>query len=119
VLAAAYALPRFFPMLMTAAGTIAPARVLVLGAGVAGLTAIGAARRLGAMVPAAKKDPKSPIYGMQVFDVEAARSIIVLKRSMNPGFSGVENELFFLPNTMMVLGDAKRTLLGLTAAAKA
>jgi NAD(P) transhydrogenase subunit alpha len=52
VLAAATALPRFFPMLMTAAGTIAPARVLVLGAGVAGLTAIGAARRLGAVVEA-------------------------------------------------------------------
>jgi NAD(P) transhydrogenase subunit alpha len=52
VLEAAHALPRFFPMLMTAAGTIAPARVLVLGAGVAGLTAIGAARRLGAVVEA-------------------------------------------------------------------
>jgi NAD(P) transhydrogenase subunit alpha len=52
VLAAAGALPRFFPMLMTAAGTIAPARVLILGAGVAGLTAIGTARRLGAVVEA-------------------------------------------------------------------
>ncbi len=45
--------------------------------------------------PAAKKDPTSPIYGMPVFNVEQARSVIVLKRSMNPGFSGVENELFF------------------------
>ncbi|HEY2512165.1 MAG TPA: NAD(P)(+) transhydrogenase (Re/Si-specific) subunit beta, partial [Polyangiaceae bacterium] len=63
--------------------------------------------------PAAKKDPGSPIYGMPVFNVEQSRSIIVLKRSMNAGFSGVENELFFLPNTMMVLGDAKKTLLGL------
>jgi NAD(P) transhydrogenase subunit alpha len=52
VIAAAHALPRFFPMLMTAAGTIPPARVLVLGAGVAGLTAIGQARRLGAVVEA-------------------------------------------------------------------
>ena len=52
VLMAAAALPRFFPMLMTAAGTIAPARVLVLGAGVAGLQAIGTARRLGAVVEA-------------------------------------------------------------------
>ncbi len=68
--------------------------------------------------PAAKKDPSSPIYGMPVFNVEQARSIIVLKRSMAPGFSGVENELFFLPNTMMVLGDAKKTLLGLIAATK-
>jgi NAD(P) transhydrogenase subunit beta len=61
--------------------------------------------------PAAKKDPASPIYGMPVFNVEQSRSVIVLKRSMNPGFSGVENELFFQPNTMMVLGDAKKTLL--------
>jgi NAD(P) transhydrogenase subunit beta len=68
--------------------------------------------------PAAKKDPKSPIYGMAVFDADAARSVIVLKRSMSPGFSGVENELFFLPNTMMVLGDAKKTLLALLGAVK-
>jgi len=63
--------------------------------------------------PGAKTDPASPIYGMPVFNVELARSVIVLKRSMNTGFSGVENELFFLPNTMMVLGDAKKTILGL------
>jgi NAD(P) transhydrogenase subunit beta len=63
--------------------------------------------------PAAKKDASSPIYGMPVFNVEQSRSVIVLKRSMNPGFSGVENELFFQPNTMMVLGDAKKTLLSL------
>ncbi len=63
--------------------------------------------------PAAKKDPASPIYGMPVFNVEQSRSVIVLKRSMNPGFSGVENELFFQPNTMMVLGDAKKTLLSM------
>jgi NAD(P) transhydrogenase subunit beta len=69
--------------------------------------------------PAAKKDPKSPIHGMQVFDVELARSVIVLKRSMNPGFAGVENELFSLPNTMMVLGDAKKTILDLCASVKA
>jgi NAD(P) transhydrogenase subunit beta len=68
--------------------------------------------------PAAKKDPSSPIYGMPVFNVEQSRSIIVLKRSMNAGFSGVENELFFLPNTMMVLGDAKKTLTGLANAVK-
>jgi NAD(P) transhydrogenase subunit beta len=68
--------------------------------------------------PAAKKDTTSPIYGMPVFNVEQSRSILVLKRSMNTGFSGVENELFFLPNTMMVLGDAKKTLLSMTAAMK-
>jgi NAD(P) transhydrogenase subunit beta len=66
--------------------------------------------------PAAKKDPESPIYGMPVFNVEQSRSVLVLKRSMNAGFSGVENELFFLPTTMMVLGDAKKTLLGLIGA---
>ena len=68
--------------------------------------------------PAAKTDPGSPIYGMPVFNVEHSRSVIVLKRSMNAGFSGVENELFFQPNTMMVLGDAKKTLLGLVGAVK-
>ncbi|HEY3815781.1 MAG TPA: NAD(P)(+) transhydrogenase (Re/Si-specific) subunit beta [Polyangiaceae bacterium] len=63
--------------------------------------------------PAAKKDPASPIYGMPVFNVEQSRSVLVLKRSMSAGFSGVENELFFAPNTMMVLGDAKKTLLSM------
>jgi NAD(P) transhydrogenase subunit beta len=68
--------------------------------------------------PAAKNDETSPIYGMPVFNVELSRSVIVLKRSMNAGFSGVENELFFQPNTMMVLGDAKKTILGLVAEMK-
>lgn len=68
--------------------------------------------------PAAKTDTSSPIYGMPVFNVESSRSVIVLKRSMNTGFSGVENELFFHPNTMMVLGDAKKTLIGLFNAMK-
>ncbi len=65
--------------------------------------------------PAAKTDTKSPIYGMPVFNVDQSRSVIVLKRSMNTGFSGVENELFFAPNTMMVLGDAKKTILAFCA----
>jgi len=69
--------------------------------------------------PAAKKDATSPIYGMPVFNVEQSRSVIVLKRSMNAGFSGVENDLFFQPNTMMVLGDAKKTLLGMIAELRA
>jgi NAD(P) transhydrogenase subunit beta len=68
--------------------------------------------------PAAKTDTTSPIYGMPVFNVEASRSVIVLKRSMNTGFSGVENELFFQPKTMMVLGDAKKTLISLFNAMK-
>jgi len=68
--------------------------------------------------PGAKTDTSSPIYGMPVFNVEQARSVIVLKRSMNTGFSGAENELFFLPNTMMVLGDAKKTILALVSEVK-
>jgi H+-translocating NAD(P) transhydrogenase subunit beta len=68
--------------------------------------------------PAAKTDPKSPIYGMPVFNVDQARSVIALKRSMNTGFSGIENELFFAPNTMMVLGDAKKTILALCSGLK-
>ena len=61
--------------------------------------------------PAAKTNPGSPIYGMPVFNVEAAKSVISLKRSLNPGFAGIENALFVKPNTMMVLGDAKKTLM--------
>jgi NAD(P) transhydrogenase subunit beta len=60
--------------------------------------------------PAAKTNKGSPIYGMPVFNVELAKTVIVLKRSMNTGFSGLDNELFYLPNTMVVLGDAKKTL---------
>jgi NAD(P) transhydrogenase subunit beta len=60
--------------------------------------------------PAAKTNPGSPIYGMPVFNADQAKTTIVLKRSMNPGFAGIENELFVRPNTMMVLGDAKKTL---------
>jgi NAD(P) transhydrogenase subunit beta len=50
--------------------------------------------------------------------VELARAVLVLKRSIGAGFAGVDNELFYLPNTMMVLGDARKTLLGLVAALK-
>ncbi|MBI4510161.1 MAG: NAD(P)(+) transhydrogenase (Re/Si-specific) subunit beta [Deltaproteobacteria bacterium] len=60
--------------------------------------------------PAARTNKASPIYGMPVFNTEEARSVIVLKRTLNPGFAGIENELFIKTNTMLVLGDAKRTI---------
>jgi len=69
--------------------------------------------------PAAKNDKSSPIYGMPVLDVESARTVLVLKRSMAPGFAGIENELFYKPNCMMVFGDARKTLQEFVNAAKA
>jgi NAD(P) transhydrogenase subunit beta len=60
--------------------------------------------------PAAKNTPGSPIYGMPVMNADQARTCIVLKRSMRPGFAGIENELFSMPNTVLVFGDAKDTL---------
>lgn len=60
--------------------------------------------------PAAKTDPASPIYGMPVLDVELARNCIVNKRSMKPGYAGIENDLFFRPKTSMLFGDAKKVL---------
>jgi NAD(P) transhydrogenase subunit beta len=68
--------------------------------------------------PAAKTNPGSPIFGMPVFNVEAAKTVIILKRSLNPGFAGIENELFIKPNTMMVLGDAKKTIMSFTSQLK-
>ncbi len=68
--------------------------------------------------PAAKTNPGSPIYGMPVFNVDQCHAVIVLKRSVATGFAGIENDLFVQPNTMMVLGDAKKTLRELIAGVK-
>jgi NAD(P) transhydrogenase subunit beta len=69
--------------------------------------------------PAARTDPDSPIYGMPILNVDASRSVIVLKRSMNPGFAGVDNALYFDPKTSMLFGDAKSSVSQVTAELKA
>jgi NAD(P) transhydrogenase subunit beta len=68
--------------------------------------------------PAAKSDPSSPIYGMPILDVELAKNVIVNKRSMKPGYAGIENDLFFRPKTSMLFGDAKKVLQDLCAEIK-
>jgi proton-translocating NAD(P)+ transhydrogenase subunit beta len=69
--------------------------------------------------PAARSDPASPIYGMPILDVDKAASIVVLKRSMRPGFAGIDNDLYLDPKTTMLFGDAKESVLKLIAAVKA
>ena len=69
--------------------------------------------------PAARTDPSSPIYGMPILNADRARSILVLKRSMNAGFAGIENQLFYDPKTTMLFGDAKASLTKLVAEIKA
>ncbi len=68
--------------------------------------------------PAARSNPSSPIYGMPILDVDHAQQIIVLKRSMNPGFAGIENELFYDSKTSMLFGDAKDSLSKIVAELK-
>jgi NAD(P) transhydrogenase subunit beta len=65
--------------------------------------------------PAARQDRSSPLWGMPIIDVDRARTCIVLKRSLNPGFAGVENPLFFKDNTRMLFGDAKQSVSALVA----
>jgi NAD(P) transhydrogenase subunit beta len=68
--------------------------------------------------PAAREDPTSPIYGMPILDVDKARNVIVLKRSMGHGFAGIDNALFYRDRTRMLFGDAKKSLTELVEALK-
>ena len=68
--------------------------------------------------PAARSNPKSPIYGMPILNVDHSRSIIVIKRSMRPGYAGIDNELYLNPKTGMLFADAKDGLTKLVAAVK-
>jgi NAD(P) transhydrogenase subunit beta len=68
--------------------------------------------------PAAKNDKSSPIYGMPILEAEEAKMVIVNKRSMKPGYAGIENELFFQPKTSMLFGDAKSVLQQLVTEVK-
>ncbi len=68
--------------------------------------------------PAAKTSPGSPIYGMPILEVGDAQQVIFLKRSMRPGFAGIENELLYDPKTSLLFGDAKQSLTKVLSAVK-
>jgi NAD(P) transhydrogenase subunit beta len=68
--------------------------------------------------PAARTKKDSPLYGMPVLEVDKAKTVVFIKRTTGPGFSGADNELFYLPNTMMVFGDAKKVLTELITSLK-
>jgi NAD(P) transhydrogenase subunit beta len=68
--------------------------------------------------PAARDEPASPIYGMPILNVDEARAVVFLKRSMRPGFAGIDNALLYDPKTTMLFGDARDTLAALVAAVK-
>ena len=69
--------------------------------------------------PAARNTPGSPIYGMPILNADQARNVVFMKRSMRPGFAGIDNELLYDPKTIMLFGDAKDSLTKLVAAVKA
>jgi NAD(P) transhydrogenase subunit beta len=64
--------------------------------------------------PAARHDQSSPIYGMPILNVDYAKTVVINKRSLNVGYAGIDNELFFYPNTLMYFGDAKEAITKLT-----
>jgi NAD(P) transhydrogenase subunit beta len=69
--------------------------------------------------PAARTTPSAPIYGMPILNADQAAQVVFMKRSMRPGFAGIENELLFDPKTTLLFGDAKDTLGKLLSATKA
>jgi len=69
--------------------------------------------------PAARHDKTSPLFGMPILDVDKAGTVMICKRSLNPGFAGVDNELFYAENASMLFGDAKATITEIVATLKA
>src|SRR5579871_2607346 len=74
---------------------------------------VGVALVIGAndvVNPAARSDEKSPIFGMPIIDADKAQTVLAIKRTMNPGFAGIDNDLYYMPNTLMLFGDAKQVI---------